>query len=361
MHHKRSLFGVLLLLSPSLYAQSNTVIATINTGVNPAGIAISPNNRTAFVANNNDFGISDQNTVSVLNLQNNTAAQTISDPSFDQPFTITLNKSGSLAFVTNSNGSTISVIDTRTNQVTNVIDGFDGPSGMVITPNGKIAYVINYGSGSGSGRGDTVSMVNLQTNMIAGDPITIGQAPSAIAISPDGKFVYVTNYVDGDTGTGTLSVIRTSDNTVVSTITGFSGPFAIAVTPNGKQAFVTNFGSNNFDPIGNTVSVVDLSSRMITKNITVGLQPSGIAITPNGDFALVTNFNTFDVMQNANTSDLVGGQGTVNIIDTHSKKVLPTTIVVGQSPDAIAISSNGKFAYVTNYTSNTVSVIQLKK
>jgi hypothetical protein len=33
---------------------------------------------------------------------------------------------------------------------------------------------------------------------------------------------------------------------------------------------------------------------------------------------------------------------------------------VGQSPDAVVISSNGEFAYVSNYTSNTVSVIALQ-
>jgi DNA-binding beta-propeller fold protein YncE len=59
----------------------------------------------------------------------------------------------------------------------------------------------------------------------------VGQAPAALAITPDGAYVYVASYIDGNLGTGTLSIIKTSDNSVqLNAITGFSGPFAIAIT-----------------------------------------------------------------------------------------------------------------------------------
>ena len=47
------------------------------------------------------------------------------------------------------------------------------------------------------------------------------------------------------------------------------------------------------------------------------------------------------------------------IIDVKKRKVIAPTIVVGQSPDSVTIAPNGKHAYVTNYTSNVVSVIKL--
>ena len=52
-----------------------------------------------------------------------------------------------------------------------------------------------------------MSVVDLNTNIIIGAPIVVGQAPAALAISPNGAFVYSANYVDGNTGTGTMSVI----------------------------------------------------------------------------------------------------------------------------------------------------------
>jgi YVTN family beta-propeller protein len=354
----RNYFLIFLVLVPlATHSKDNTVVATINVGVTPAGLAITCDDCMAYVANNNNYGIADEDTVSVLDLKHKMLKQTISDPSFDQPYTVTLNRAGTRAYVTNSNSTTITIINTANNTVMGTIDGFDGPSGMVIAPNCRRAYVNNYGAGSQSGLTNTVRVVDLNTNTIIGQPIVVGQAPAALAMSPNGQFVYVINYVDGNPGTGTMSIIQTSNNGVIDTIPGFSGPFGIAITPNGKYAFVTNFGSNNFAPFGTTVSVVNLQTHEIVDTIEVGIQPSGIAISPDGRYAYVTNYNTLYAGQNF--TSLTAGQGTVNIIDVKKRKVIAPTILVGQSPDAIAIAHNGKYAYVTNYTSNTVSVIKL--
>lgn len=355
----RYYFLLILLLAMAAYGiSSNRVVATINVGVTPAGIALTPNNKFAYVANNNNYGIMNGDSVSVLNLKNNTQQQIINDASFNQPYTVTINAAGTKAYVTNSNGATITIINIPSNTVIGTITGFDGPSGMVITPDGNTAYVNNYGGPiAGSGFGTTVSVVNLNTNTIVGT-ITVGQAPAALAITPDGAFVYVANYILGNPGMGTVSVIQTSNNTVIQTIPGFSGPFAIEITPNGEYAYVTNFGSNNFNPIGTTVSVIDLSSNTISETINVGIQPSGIAITPDGLYAYVTNYDTL-YTDTTKFTGLTAGQGVVNIIDITTNTVIPPVIAVEQSPANIAISSNGKYAYVTNFTSNTVNVLNI--
>jgi DNA-binding beta-propeller fold protein YncE len=51
------------------------VVATINVGVTPDGIAITPDNRFAYVANNNNYSLTGADTVSVLDLRNNTNKQ----------------------------------------------------------------------------------------------------------------------------------------------------------------------------------------------------------------------------------------------------------------------------------------------
>ena len=354
-------FLTILLLAPTyIYAdKDNTVIATINTGVTPAGIAITPNSHYAYVANNNNYAITGQDSVTVLDLKRNKVKTTIYDGSFDQPYTVTIHPDGTKAYVTNSNSSTITIIDTATNQVIGTINGFDGPSGMAITPDGNFAYVNNYGAGNCSGLASSVRFVDLNTNTIVGPRIFVDQAPAALAMSPDGNFVYVVNYVNGQPGTGTMSIIQTDINTVIDTVTGLSGPFAIAITPNGKYAYVTNFGSNNFAPIGTTVTIIDLDSHTIVATIDLGIQPSGVAITPDGKYAYVSNYNTL-YEDGINFTGLTAGQGTVNIIDVRKKKLIAPTIAVDQSPSAVAIAPNGKHAYVTNYTSNTVKVIELK-
>ena len=144
-------FVCLLVIASESVAKNRRLITTIGVGDTPAGIAVTPDNRFAYVANNDNDGIVGGNTVSVLDLETNTLKQTISDASFNEPYTVTINAAGTKAYVTNSGGSTITIIDIATNTVTGTITGFDGPSGMAIAPNGTIAYVNNYGASGGVG------------------------------------------------------------------------------------------------------------------------------------------------------------------------------------------------------------------
>ena len=351
---------------------STSLLSTINVGVTPAGIAISADGTKAYVANNNNYGIEYEDgsacdSVTVIDLITKLPIKTITDPSFDQPYTITLSIDGSKAYVTNSNGSTITIISTATDTVIDTITGFDGPSGIVITPDGLIGYVNNYGGPiAGSGNGTTVRVVDLVVDDIIGPPITVGLAPASLAITPNGDWVYTINYQTG-VADGTMSVISTSDNTsTVNAMSGLSGPFGIAITPDGLTACVTNFGSNNFTPIGTTLSIISLSAPtapVITDTINLGIQPSGVAITPDGKWVYVSNYNTLYTIitggEDPSYSGLTAGQGTVTAINLETLEVSPDNIFVGQSPDFIAIYPNGSNALVSNWTSNTVSVIAL--
>src|SRR3990167_275256 len=337
------------------------VVTVINTGVNPASVAVSPCGKFGYVSNNNNYSLPNQDTVTVFSTETNLPIKTIKHDSFNEPYTRTFNHKGSRAYVTNSGGSTISVIKTKTHEVTYVIKGFDGPSGMVIV--GKLGYVNNYGAtpGVGSGNGNTVSIVDLPNRVVIGDPIVVGLAPAAITANK--KYVFTINYEDGNPNTGTISKIFLG-NLKVTTIgpfseNGLSGPFAINLSE--KYAYVTNFGSNNFTPFGTTLSKVDLRKGHIKETVELGIQPSGIALSSNGRFVLVSNYNTlyaYITPPPVQYLNLTPGQGTVNVVDLKYNKVVHT-IAVGQAPSTVVVSPDGRHAYVTNYISNTVSVIKL--
>jgi YVTN family beta-propeller protein len=356
--------GIPLSVSTSGIAGFTPVVSRVFTsGVNPTGIAFIPNSTKAYVANNNNYAISGSDSVTILDVSTGLSTGTINDASFNGPYTITT--SGTKAYVTNSTSTTITVIDTTTDTVSGVITGFDGPSGMVIK-NGT-GYVNNYGSsgGMGSGNAHSIFTVNLSSNTVTGT-IDLGSniAPAAMALTIDQRYVYVACYKSGAAYSGTIKIVDTLSNTLLSnTITGLSGPFSIVMNPNGLKAYITNFG-----PYGTTVSILDLSNNTITKTINVGIQPSGAAVTSDGAYLYISNYNTLYTQSynepvnspgtgTVTISSLVPGQGTINVIDLVNEVVVPTTIQVGQSPSNLAISPDGKWLVCSNYTSNTVSGI----
>jgi YVTN family beta-propeller protein len=333
------------------YTKNNIItISTVTCGVNPAGMAT--NGKLLYVANNNNYNIAGQCSVTVINLKTFLPIKTIYHDSFNEPYTVTIK--GKKAYVTNSGGSTISIIDMRKNEVCNVIDGFDGPSGMTIV--GNIGYVNNYGAtpGVGSGNGHSVSIVDLLQQKIIGK-INVGLAPAAIIYYKN--YVYTINYVDGNPNTGTISKICTKKNTLVDTIgpfseNGLSGPFAIDIIHN--KAYITNFGSNNFQPFGSTLSVIDLKKNIVLKTITLGIQPSGIAISKN--YAFVSNYNV--LYAGSNYTNLTPGSGTINVINLDNYQVI-STIKVDQAPSYVIAHPLGRYIYVSNYISNTVNAIRI--
>jgi YVTN family beta-propeller protein len=274
--------------------------------------------RSAYVANFNS------SSVSVIDTETN---QVTGNPFAvgPGPYALAIAPGAAGAYVASEVSKDVSVVNTQTNQtVGSPIKVGEAPHGIAIAPDGKTAYVTNYGSKS-------VSVIDLQTNQVVGSPITVGTEPIGVAVSPDGKTAYVANY-----GSKSVSVIDLQTNQVVgSPITVGEGPFAIAVTPDGKTAYVSNNGSG-------TVSVVNTqTNQTVGSPIKVGEAPHGIAISPDGKTAYVTNY----------------GSNSVSVVDTQSGQVAGSAVKVGEGPVAVAFTPDGRAAYVANYGSKSVSVI----
>ena len=85
---------------------------------------------------------------------------------------------------------------------------------------------------------------------------------------------------------------------------------------------------------------IDLAKRRKGKPIRVGKDPLAIAVTPDGRTAYVAN----------------SGSGTVTPIHTGTRRA-GAPIPVGQDPRAIAVTPDGRTAYVANSGSGTVTPI----
>jgi len=273
-----------------------------------------------------------------------------------------------VAYVANSSGNSVSVINTATNTVTTTIPVGLSPVGVVFSPDRSRAYAANSGDG-------TVSVINTASNaVVATVTLASGASPFKLAITPDGKSLYV-----ADLGSSAVSVINTANNTVSAVIPINSLGSDVVVLPNGTKAYVADiFGnvtvintSTNtvVGPLinlsvpgpstiflsvtpdgghiyagsggGSTVEVIDTTTNSVT---TISGVPGAadVLVTPGGDTVYVT-----DIVAN----------NKVSVIDAANNSVQPDLVTVGSGPQFMAVTPDSAFVYVTNFNDNTVSII----
>ena len=185
-----------------------------------------------------------------------------------------------LAYITNRDSNSVSVVDTGTNNVIATLTMGIGvaPIGVAVTPDGRFAYIAN--SGTSSISSNSISVIDVATNAVIGS-VAVGNSPFGVSVTPDGKLAYVANSdLFSPSPSNTVSVINTVTNTVTgSPITVGISPLGVAITPNGHFAYVTNNNPND-NPGGNTVSVINTATNQVVANVPVGTNPEGVAIAP---------------------------------------------------------------------------------
>ncbi len=239
--------------------------------------------------------------------------------------------------VTNPLSGVVYAINTATNTMTGTIPiGTGGAYEVAFSPTGSVAYAINEGSlPSDTGKGFSISVINTTSNSVV-NTISLGEGPFAVAFNPSGTLAYVTETGYAPYATGIVDVVNTESNTVVDKINVGQVPLGVAFNPSGTLAYVTNY---NYYSSG-TVSVINVASNSVVNTINVNNQPIGVTFNPSGTLAYVAD----------------SGSGTVSVINVASNSVV-NTIDVGTNPYSIGIDPSGSLAYITNEGSGTVSVI----
>lgn len=164
---------------------TGTVERSIDVGVCPRTVTLSPDRSSAYVTHHDTCSVSDvelaTGTVTPIRLG-------------DAPLSATMSPDGRWACVTNE--GSVSVVDTATRDVRNVLAG-ESPRGLAVSPDGARAYVTDFG-------GQAVSVIDIDRNAVAAT-VAVDGHPEAVAVSPHGLLLYV-----GDYWSASLSVISTS-------------------------------------------------------------------------------------------------------------------------------------------------------
>lgn len=182
-----------------------------------------------------------------------------------------------------------------------------------------------------------VAAMDMKHRTMSPTTVSVGGYLSGLAITPDGKTL-VAGSTDGHVSRIDVKTL-TKDPNDTPVIPGLH---QIAITPDGKTAFVTNYGGDDATgvkvPVG-TVSTINVKTgKKDPTDITVGGTPYGVAITPNGKTAWVVNGNR--------PTDL---QTTVSTIDVRTRRRADANIGgVGAGDGTVAFTPDGHTAVITS-------------
>ena len=160
-----------------------------------------------------------------------------------------------------------------------------------------------------------------------------GLGAAGVSIKNAGTLALVANRSEGTVSVFTVSGNKLTPAGKIQLGDSKSGPSHVAFTPDGKSALVTRDGDNRV-----SILTVDGNKVEDSKAFMVGgIRPYSLEISPNGDVAVFSNQG--------------GGQGDIDVINVIDLKAKPPRIVdtisVGQTPEGVGMSSDGKYIAVT--------------
>jgi YVTN family beta-propeller protein len=286
--------------------------------------------------------------------------------------------------VINKSDHTLAIVDPATLKVDAIIPVGNDPHEIVVSPDGKTAYISNYGFGAFH----TITVVNLVTqkpvrvidltplrgphglfyaggevyftaevNKVFGryNPATgkvdwimgTGQDRThMIYVTPDLDHIYTSNV-----SSGTISIFEKTapprgrapsggsnwEQTVLQTGLGTEG---LDVSPDGKELWAAAAQTGN-------LSIIDLESKKIVQTLHANLLGANrVKFTPDGKYVFVSMLST------QSGRDLA-------IFDAASRREVKQ-MTLGKGAAGMVMQPDGSRAYISSSPSNFVSVIDLK-
>ncbi|MBX9890278.1 MAG: beta-propeller fold lactonase family protein [Amoebophilaceae bacterium] len=278
--------------------------------------------------------------------QNYTVTVTVS--MFSSPFGIVLNPTGTIVYITNFDGNTVSqcfvngLSGVLSGCVNSGATGLDQPSGIALNSTGTTAYITNRNN-------NTVSQCSVSglSGVLSGcvnSGATGLDQPAGITLNSTGTIAYITNRNNNTVSqcsvnglSGVLSSCLNSGGT------GLDKPTGITLNSTGTIAYVTKYSNNSISQCTVNSSSGALSGCADSGG--TGLrQPSSIVFNATGAIAYITNRIDHTVSQCVVNSSSGALSGCVNSGGTGL-----------HLPSGIVLNATGTTAYITNYSANSIS------
>jgi DNA-binding beta-propeller fold protein YncE len=164
--------------------------------------------------------------------------------------------------------------------------------------------------------------------------LTAGKGAAGVSFNKSGTLALVANRAEGTVSVFTVSGTTLTAAGKVELGDAKSGPSAVSFTPDGKMALVSMDGEN-----ANKIAILNVDGNSVTyakRDMNAGIRPYGLDISKAGDYAMVANIGRGG-----------GDSDTISLIDLKATPPrVVTTITVGQTPEGIKISPDGKYVAV---------------
>jgi YVTN family beta-propeller protein len=368
-------YRVSLTVSDGLDAATDFIVVHVlapPTATQPSAssiLALRPNGQELWVVN------SDAASVSILSVTMNGLSKQAEISVGALPRTLAFSPDGSRVYVTVQERNELWVINANLRAVLQRIAVGHQPYGVAVSPSDGTILVSNQGD-------DSVSVI--RPDGIVARIISVPSSPRSIAVTADGNFAFVSHFITrGAEGKLTRIDLRSNTAPVVVSLVEDAGPdttssgrgvpnilSALAVHPAGRSVWFGGLKANTGRGVfvngeeptpENTlrgffgkVDVANASEKVLRRidaNDTDSV--SAIAFSPNGRFAYVAHqgagtLSTYDLSA---ASLIQPGDG--NTVTFNSR------VDVGHAPQGIVVSAGGTRAYVANFLSRNVQVLNL--
>ncbi len=349
-------------------------------------------------------------TVSVINVAADANAKLAEIKTGEQPRSVVISPDNRRAYVTNQGSATVSVVDLAAlTKVQDIAVGIE-PYGIGLTPDGGRAYVANLASNS-------VSIIDTANNSVIGTINIPGIQPRGVAVTNNNggqgsQFVYVTQFLSQPSASGgpmqdqgsegKVFVLSTTDDTQIQGViplsareTGFAAnrtafggteTDATFAYPNQLQAIVLKNGRGYLPNVAASpegpvkfnvdtqafLSVFDVAAKAELPGGTINLQAAVKAqtFTPKlflaNPWAIAFKHASNDGYVVSAASDVLvkitldnNGVPSVVSVPADGDTIRVLTIEVGKNPRGVVVNNADTRAYVLNYISKDVSVVDL--
>lgn len=162
---------------------------------------------------------------------------------------------GTIGLATSRGANAVMIFDKVSGQVFGAVPTGESPSGIVLDPVFRKAYVAIAGE-------DAVEAIDLLDAAVVGrQRLTAGDNPLELAITPDGKTLLSAN-----SGSGTVSFIDSASLIERKRLQVGTGPQSLLIDRNGRRAYV-------FNSLSNTISVVDIGAGAVAATVSTESGP----------------------------------------------------------------------------------------